>query len=197
VCSSDLFVIAVFNPVTKEQQYTRQHITNLINALYRYGEQVVFFMPNIDPSNEIIREQIHVAAQKSLNKWFVCESIPHEIFLSLMSYAEMMVGNSSSGIFEAPYYLLPVVNIGTRQSGRIKPYNVYDCGYGEEEIMKTMLGLTNARKVFEIKNEHLELEMPFGLQGASQAIARILNKELSPYQPVEVRGSECGTEPHD
>jgi len=56
-------------------------------------------------------------------------------YFNLMSKAAAMVGNSSSGIIEAPSFQLPVVNIGTRQEGRVKAANVIDVGYSREEVL--------------------------------------------------------------
>lgn len=187
------FIIAVFHPVTKELQYARQHITNMLNALYRWGEQVVFVMPNIDPENGVIREQINKAASVALDKWQVCENIPHDLFLSLMCHAHMMVGNSSAGIIEAGYYNLPVVNIGTRQGGRVKAENVFDCGYGEEDIFRTIRSLDKMKEAFD--SGAITISMPYGKGNAAQEIVKILDKELHPARTYN--SSTCGTESGD
>lgn len=187
------FLIAVFHPVTKEQQYTRQHITNLLNALYRWGEQVIFVMPNIDPSNDIIREQIKSAAQKAMKKWQICENIDRELFVSLMAHADMIVGNSSAGIIEAGYLRLPAVNIGTRQAGRIKAEHVIDCGYSEDDIFSSIAVASKLKTKIEADN--MKMSMFYGDGNSSKEIAKILDKELFPTR--EYNPSACGSESGD
>jgi UDP-hydrolysing UDP-N-acetyl-D-glucosamine 2-epimerase len=187
------FVIAVFHPVTKELPYTRQHITNLLNALYRWGEQVIFVMPNIDPENGIIREQINSAAQKAMKKWQVCENIDRELFVSLMAHADMIVGNSSAGIIEAGYLNLPAVNIGTRQKGRIKAANVIDCGYSEEDIFSAISVATHLKA--ELKAGNVKIKMPYGKGDSGKMIAEVLERELFPIRTCN--SSCCGTESGD
>ena len=97
-----------------------------------------------------------------------------------MSYAQVMVGNSSSGIMEAASFKLPVVNIGTRQEGRIKPRNVIDCGYSTEEIK------TAVRKALSenFRRGLKDLVNPYGDGKASDRIVSVLAKvDLSKLQP--------------
>jgi UDP-hydrolysing UDP-N-acetyl-D-glucosamine 2-epimerase len=174
------YIIASFHPVTKELEYTRQYITNLLNALYRWGEQVIFIMPNIDPKNEIIREQIITASQKSLAKWQVCENVERDLFISLIAHAHMMVGNSSAGIIEAGYFNLPVVNIGDRQDGRIKPDNVYDCEPDEESIFLSIAKLDNMKQLYSKKLIKM-------LYGDGHAAVKIVDILCSKYQQIKNR----------
>jgi UDP-N-acetylglucosamine 2-epimerase len=185
------FVLALFNPVTKEQERTREYITNLLNALYRYGEQVIMIKPNIDPGNEIIREQIYNLAARAFRKWDICENIPRHIFMALMLCAHMMVGNSSAGIYEAAYLSLPVVNIGTRQEGRIKPLNVINCDYSSQDIFDAMCLADGMSK--EIENGICSVPPLFGEGDASKKIVEIMEKELCPIQYNNASG--CGTDP--
>ena len=187
------FIIAIFHPVTKELKHVRQQITNLLNALYRWGEQVIFIMPNIDPENEAIRGEVRKAAAYFLAKWQICEDIPHEVFLSLMKYATMMVGNSSSGIVEAAYFNLPVINIGTRQGGRSKSSNVFDCGYGEEDIFIKIGELRAMRGLYE--SGEVPITKPHVEGNAAEEIVKILVRKLFPAS--ESNPSGCGVESGD
>ena len=99
------------------------------------------------------------------------KSLPRQDYLSLMNIATVMVGNSSSGIIEAPSFGLPVVNIGTRQKGRIRSKNIIDVNYNKNEIKNAILKAIyddDFRK--KIKN----MKNPWGDGKASERIIRIL-----------------------
>lgn len=169
------YIIACMHPTTKQLLGTRTHITNLVNALYRYSSQVIFVNPNIDPKNEIIREMVIKVASVAFNKWVVCDNIEHTTFLSLMQYADCMVGNSSSGVIEAVEFNLPVINVGNRQQGRVKPNNVFDCGYDEESIFEHLRTIVpKFRNIFE--SGKIELVNPYKGNGAAKEIVKILKK---------------------
>ena len=187
------FIMAIFHPVTKELTQTRQQIANLLNALYRWGAPVIFSMPNIDPENTVIRQELHMAATTALAKWQICENIPRHVFLSLMKYAHMMVGNSSSGIIEAAYFNLPVINIGTRQEGRLKSSNVFDCGYDEEAIFLKISELDGMKEVYT--SGKVPIIKPFSDGNAANAIVKILERKMHPE--VAYNASDCGVESGD
>jgi len=82
-------------------------------------------MPNADTGGRIISEKIRTFVEShSKSEAFI--SIRRELYLNLMRFASVVVGNSSSGILEAPYFNLPAVNIGDRQKGRLRYGNVID-----------------------------------------------------------------------
>ena len=174
---NESFIIALFHPVTKELDNTHRYIVNLLNALYRYGEQVIFIMPNIDPGNNIIREQIYSAQEAARGAWEVVENVERMAFISLMNYATTMVGNSSAGIMEAANFSLPVVNIGTRQGGRIKSSNVIDVGYGQEDIFQALVEAKTINQV-NVYNQYYT-------GGASKKIVEILEQKLVIRGPLK------------
>ena len=94
----------------------------------------------------------------------------NRFYLDLMQQAEVMVGNSSSGIVEAGSFALPVVNVGTRQAGAMRPKNVIDVGYGVEEI-KAGISRSLSR---EFKNEVANMANPYGDGMAGQRIVEVL-----------------------
>jgi UDP-N-acetylglucosamine 2-epimerase len=87
-------------------------------------------------------------------------------YFSMMSYAAAMVGNSSSGLIEAPSFGLPVVNIGTRQHGRIRAANVLDTGYDRHEIIAAIRTATDPAFRASLK----DLVNPYGSGHATAAI---------------------------
>jgi len=177
------FLLACFHSVTKELEHTEEYIKNLCMALDKANMQVLFIMPNIDPENDKIIEiveqkcsehDINVVQNNYYNIikndawWFSWVNIEHLTYLSLMQYAGCMVGNSSSGIIEAASFNLPVINIGSRQKGRIKPTNIIDVGYSENEILG---GIKWADKYHRDGHDCIN---PYGDGNASRRIVKIL-----------------------
>ena len=128
-------LLVTFHPVTLEYEKTEWQIKELLSALETSGFPVVFTMPNADTNNRIIRREIENFVKKHLSAQAV-ENLGTQDYFSLMSLAAAMIGNSSSGIIEAASFKLPVVNIGTRQDGRIRARNVIDVGYSKNEILE-------------------------------------------------------------
>ena len=100
------------------------------------------------------------------------DNLGTEAYFSLMSIATAMVGNSSSGIIEAASFKLPVVNIGTRQAGRIRGRNVIDTGYGRTEILAGIEKATHPGFRAELEG----LENPYGDGRAAAKIVKALRE---------------------
>ena len=126
-------ILVTFHPVTLEYEHTREQISELVAALKTFNRPIIFTMPNADTSGRIITQVIKEFISNHPSARFV-ENFGTRDYLSMMAHAGAMVGNSSSGIIEAPSFKLPVVNIGSRQRGRTRAANVIDVGYGREEI---------------------------------------------------------------
>ncbi len=127
------FLLCTFHPVTREFQETERYIDELLAALQAAGIPVVFSMPNADTANGIIRKSIgeYVRSHAAV----AIENAGTRGYFSLMRLTAAMVGNSSSGLIEAPSFELPVVNIGTRQTGRVRAANVIDVDCERGEIL--------------------------------------------------------------
>ncbi|KZE55738.1 UDP-N-acetyl glucosamine 2-epimerase [Brevibacillus parabrevis] len=110
------FGIVLYHPVTTEIEYVRKHAHDLVTALIDSGQNYVVIYPNNDlGSHEILAEY---KVLENNNKFRVFPSLRFEYFLTLLKNASFIIGNSSTGIHEAPVYGLPTINIGTRQQNR-------------------------------------------------------------------------------
>lgn len=127
------FLLVTYHPTTLEYEQAGQQVEALLAALAEAGLPVVFTPPNADPGNHAISEKLErfTAANGSAR---LVENFGAQAYFSMMNLAAAMVGNSSSGIVEAASFQLPVVNIGTRQDGRVRARNVIDVGYSQREI---------------------------------------------------------------
>lgn len=118
-------LLVTFHPVTLEPAQAEAQISELLAALEAAHLPVVFTGVNADTGGRIIQQKINAFAQ-SQPAVQVLDNLGTRGYFSLMRYAAAMVGNSSSGLIEAPSFELPVVNIGTRQAGRVRAANVID-----------------------------------------------------------------------
>ena len=144
------YSLAMLHPVTTEYGTTLEDAQNFVNALIESEKNYVVIYPNNDlGSNEIL------SAYKKLKnnvKFKIFPSIRFEYFLTLLKHAEFMIGNSSAGVREAPFYGVPTVNIGTRQMNRVKLKSIINCGNKTEEIISAISTLKELN-VNLIKNE--------------------------------------------
>jgi UDP-N-acetylglucosamine 2-epimerase (non-hydrolysing)/GDP/UDP-N,N'-diacetylbacillosamine 2-epimerase (hydrolysing) len=130
--SSRPVVLAVQHPVTTEADESAAQVIETLEALAAIGMQTVFTYPNTDAGGDAIVDVLEAWRGRSFLR-----IVPHLgslKYLSLMRQAAVLVGNSSSGIIEAPSFKLPVVNVGTRQHRRTRANNVIDVGYNRHEI---------------------------------------------------------------
>lgn len=125
-------IIATQHPVTSEFNKAVEQIKITLDALEELGLQTVFTYPNSDAGGREMIKVLESYKEKSFIR--IIPNLGIRNYLSLMKIASVMVGNSSSGILEAPSFKLPVVNIGTRQYGRMRANNVVDVDYDKSLI---------------------------------------------------------------
>lgn len=131
-----LTMIMTYHPVALEYSISPyQQIRNVFEAFEPFDLQVVITGPNI----EVDRDQIIALIKEKVNKnknLHYFESLGVRLYSSLIPYCEFVIGNSSSGIIEVPYFKVPTVNIGDRQNGRIRHASVIDTGYSVESVTR-------------------------------------------------------------
>lgn len=150
------FMILTFHPVTLELKYLTKQVNELIKAIKISKLNVVLTYPNPDPKfNEIIK--IFKKQFKNNKKFLILKSAGEKNYFKLMKKAKLMIGNSSSGIVEAASFKLPVVNIGSRQTGKFKPKNVIDTNYNHKKILSSIskaLSKNFKKKIKNLKNPY-------------------------------------------
>lgn len=168
---SEPVILMVQHPVTTETESATYHIKETLNAIVELGYQTILVYPNADAGGRRMIDVIKSYEQYQFIKTF--KSLPHGDYLGLMGIASVLVGNSSSGIIEAPSFHLPVVNIGTRQQGRERAENIIDTGYNEDEIVTA---LNKALSDVEFKEKVKRCKNPYGDGKASERIVRVLSE---------------------
>jgi GDP/UDP-N,N'-diacetylbacillosamine 2-epimerase (hydrolysing) len=126
--------LVLFHPVIQEIGSLAQQTVHMMEALEECGVQAVILMPNADAGGNRIRDVIDQYRDRRDIR--VAVHMRREEFVSWLAGADVMVGNSSSGIIEAATFALPVVNIGTRQSDRERSGNVIDVAAEKSTIVK-------------------------------------------------------------
>lgn len=132
------FALATFHPTTYEQQSYVEQIDLFIATLDLIGIPVLITAPSPDPGNRLFFDKLSDYAD-SHNNATMCSNLGTEAYYAAMDQASFMIGNSSSGLWEAPSFSLPVVNIGLRQEGRIGGANVINAKMDIEDINKAIL----------------------------------------------------------
>lgn len=156
----DDYAIIMFHPVTTEIANWEKHTRNFVDAVLESGKNYVAIYPNNDLGSEIImREYKRFEGSPRVR---VFPSLRFEFFLVLLRHAQFVLGNSSAGVREAPYYGVSVIDIGTRQQSRVSSEEIINVGYGKEEIIKAIKGVDSADK-------KMNSEIEFG-QGNSQKL---------------------------
>lgn len=158
--------IITFHPVTLEFEETESQVKQLLHALERTENPLIFTMPNADTSNSIITSLLKDFVSNHCSA-HLFSNLGTQIYFSLMSTAEIMVGNSSSGLIEAPMFGLPVVNVGNRQNGRVKGTNIIDVGYPSSEIAEGIKKATSP----DFRKAAQRSSNPYGNGGAANIIA--------------------------
>lgn len=136
---SEKCVLVTFHPATLENRTTEVQIQNLLQALDSIDNlQVIFTQPNSDTGGRIIMQLIDQFIKRNKNKAIYFNSLGQSKYLSTMKFVCAVVGNSSSGLIEAPSFGIPTLNIGNRQQGRIRSKTVVDCDVTSEDIRKQL-----------------------------------------------------------
>ena len=166
-------IIFTQHSVTTEFDESLDQVEHTIKALEDFPEnQIICFFSNTDAGGRRIIERI--GKQENFIK--IPNMLSHD-FLSLMSYSSLMIGNSSAGLREAPSFKLPVINIGSRQNGRLRAKNVIDVDHDTDAI-KEAIKYSLYDKDF--LNSLEDLVNPYGDGTASKQIVDVLeNIELN------------------
>ncbi len=129
------YLVVLQHPVTNEVEDARSQVISTLEAVVATGLPTLWFWPNVDAGADQTSKAIRSFREnrEASNLHFFKNMEPVE-FLKLINNAKVFIGNSSVGVREAGYLGVPVVNIGTRQSGRERSPNVFDCGYQRLEI---------------------------------------------------------------
>lgn len=169
------YVLVTYHPETLSENNIKKEVNNLFEALSNFDElSVVLTKANSDAGGRIINKMIDEYSEKNKNRVVAYTSLGQFRYYNAMKYCAMVIGNSSSGIIEAPTFKIPTINIGDRQKGRIQAESVINCLADKESIIKSInKGLSE-----EFNNKIRDIENPYGEGDSSQKIMDVIKKYL-------------------
>lgn len=158
----DRFAVVIFHPVLGDEENGGRYFAHILQSLRQVGVPAFVSYPNIDSGNRRIVEVIE--ALQGDPGFVLYRNLPDAEFVNLMRQADVLVGNSSCGLVEAPYLQLGAVNVGMRQTGRADAGNVIFSGTSQEEITAALTRALSA----QFQQELLRVPSPFGDGHASE-----------------------------
>jgi len=176
-------LLITFHPATLDPQPAKFQFEELLKALDRLGPSVglIFTKPNADTEGISLIERLdqYVGRRKNAKSF---SSLGQLLYFSTMKHADAVVGNSSSGIYEAPSFKKPTVNIGDRQKGRLQASSVIHCEPDQEDIFRAI------QEAF-VKDCSTALN-PYGDGNSSERIFGILKGIKDPKALIKKRFHE-------
>lgn len=166
-------ILVTFHPVTLENSTAKEQFQELLDAIDELEDtHIIFTKANSDTDGRIINQMIDEYVAKNAYKSVGFTSLGQLRYLSALQFVDAMVGNSSSGLAEAPSFKIGTINIGDRQKGRIKANSVIDCLPNKESIKKGF----NKLYIKEFQLVLQTCENPYGDGCASQKIIEEIKK---------------------
>jgi GDP/UDP-N,N'-diacetylbacillosamine 2-epimerase (hydrolysing) len=164
-------ILITFHPVTLEKKSAGPHFNELLKALEKINgdTKFIFTKPNADTESHIIMKMIGEFVGKNTHRAISFDTLGQLNYLSALKHVDMVIGNSSSGLIEAPSFKIPTINIGDRQKGRIQAQTVISCNAVQKSIAEAIRkGFSN-----EFRDSIKDTINPYGDGKTSQ---RIKNK---------------------
>ncbi len=139
-------LLATFHPVTMESISQESQFKALLDAIIEHPDyNILFTRPNADTNREQLNNMLDIYSNKLKSRIKVVESLGVVKYLSAMKYCAGVVGNSSSGIVEAPSMRVGTINIGNRQRGRISANSIIHCNAVKEDIIQALWQLSSSQ----------------------------------------------------
>lgn len=166
-------ILVTFHPVTLEKGTSEKYFKEILKAVDELKDtSIIFTKPNADTDGRIIIQMIDKYVAQNPQKACAFDSLGQLLYLSALKHIDTVIGNSSSGLIEAPCFKIATINIGDRQRGRIKAESVIDCepSYGKiRNALSKTFSNGFKKKLQSVKN-------PYGSGGASKKIKKIIKE---------------------
>jgi len=163
-------IILIYHPVTTQTELSGKQIRNILRVIIRLMKPTIAIAPNSDAGNKEIFDQLKVYSKK-YNFFRLYPNVSHNDYLGFLKNCGVLVGNSSSGIIEASYFNIPVINIGIRQKGRERGRNVTDVSDTRLDLMQKAI-----RNALRKKNNKFVKNYIYGKGKASKKIVKVLEQ---------------------
>jgi len=166
-------ILVTFHPVTLETSTAKEQFQALLDAIDKLNDtNIIFTKANSDTDGRVINQMIDEFVAKNSYKSVCFTSLGQLRYLSALQFVDAMLGNSSSGLAEAPSFKIGTINIGDRQKGRIKASSVIDCEPNKVEIINAFKKLYSS----EFRELLKDVQNPYGDGCASMKIIKEIKK---------------------
>lgn len=164
-------LLITFHPETIEGKSSMPQLNAMLEALRELEDTLLIFtLPNIDTGGRELAKQIQVFVDSNLNAQLI-PSMGRQRYLSCMQFVDGVIGNSSSGLSEAPSFKIGTINIGDRQKGRLAASSVIQCGASKSEISQALKKLYDP----QFRSTLSSVVNPYGDGGAAKKILDVIS----------------------
>ena len=168
ISPTEPYSLILQHSITEESHLSEEQMMATLNAIYELNLQSVLIFPNNDAGSIGIQNAIE---RMTNSKIHIARNVSREDYANLMYHADFMIGNSSSGILEAPTFKLPAINIGRRQIGRLQAKNVINVEhFDKNKIIEVINYIQKSDFRLSIQN----ISNPYGDGDSSEKIVKIL-----------------------
>lgn len=167
------YFLVTYHPVTLSDIDPSVSFSKLLNSLNQFPEnQIIFTYPNADDGGRKIIKLLDEYQEKFKGRVLCVKSLGQARYLSAVKNSEMVIGNSSSGLIEAPSLKVPTVNIGYRQKGRLRASSVIDCECNENDIVNSI----NKANSIRLSNDSSVYINPYDSGDASKKVIKLIHE---------------------
>ena len=166
------FAVGTFHPVTLIPDQTIPAARAMLESILEHNIHLLLTGVNSDPGREILADVFNDYATRFSKQITYVESLGHVRYISAMNHCCFLIGNSSSGLIEAPAIPIPTINIGDRQRGRPSSPSVIDCAPEKDEIESAIKRILSSNFTDTLKSS----DAAYGGKGAKDKIVDILKK---------------------
>jgi len=167
LAENEPFLLVAQHPVTEEMNRAEEQVKVLVDSLNQFNIRKIWILPNNDAGSETVRR---VLLQHRRSDSQLYENLTRKDYLGLLKHCQAIVGNSSSGLLEAPTFGIPAVNIGRRQADRVQGVNVINSNFIESECIQAIKKATSS----EFRSSLNGCLNPYGDGQSSERILDIL-----------------------
>lgn len=169
----ELNFLVTYHPATIEPARTRDCVANLLQALDEFPHaKILFTKSNADETGRLIGELLDYHGRYHPDNCKISTNLGSKYYLSALQHFDVVIGNSSSGLIEAPYFNKPTVNIGPRQNGRLKASSVIDCDDSVEGITQAVFKALSP----DFQTSLSQVSSPYGRGNSAKKIIDILRQ---------------------
>ena len=166
--------LITYHPVTLEESTAENQFKSILNSLDSIQSlRMIFTHANSDRDGKVINQMIKEYVSQNNEKAVEFKSLGQLRYLSALQYIDVVIGNSSSGVIEAPYFNIPTINIGDRQKGRVAPESVLNCMPKEKDILSSLKKALSSGFQEAIQSQ----DQLYGTGNATLKIMNVLKKD--------------------